>query len=145
MSLILTRKAPLRVPRRWKADIVASPHRWHLAVSCFGRDRWQLPKYRECDQGKCLELLVAVKRAWRKVCVSRSVERISPGTRIRGVYASSGLVEIRQDFLGNYVSVFGLRLRTERKIKSFRRQLIASMRLGQKYQKELEKNRTKFV
>jgi hypothetical protein len=142
MSTVLTSRAPLRVASRWRAEIVATDRQWQLSVTYFGGGRQDLPRYHACDRRKCLELIVAVKRAWRKIRFARSMRKSARGTILKGVYdVSSSLVEIRPGLLSDYICVFGVRLRMARDVHAFRRGMIASVKLGQKFQEELRNNR----
>jgi hypothetical protein len=146
MSTMLTSRAPLRAANQWKAEIVATDRRWQLSVTYFGEGHRDLPRYYACDRKKCLELIVAVKRAWRKLRFARSMRKSSPGTILKGVYDISGsLVEIRPGFLGDYIRVFGIRLRTVRDVRAFRKGMIASIKLGQRFQAELRGNRNSLA
>ena len=146
MSTILTSRAPLRATNQWKAEIVATDRRWQLSVTYFGEGHRDLPRYYACDRRKCLELIVAVKRAWRKICFAKSMRKSSPGTILKGVYdISGGLVEIRPGLFGDYIRVFGVRLRTAHDVRAFRKAMIASIKLGQRFQAELRSNRNSLA
>ncbi len=147
MSAVLTSRAPLRAAGRWRAEIVATDRRWHLSVAHLGEGRHELPRYYACDRRRCLELVVTVKRAWRRILFARKVRRGSPGTIVKGVYdVSGGLVEVRPGrLLGDHVRVLGVRLRTSRDVRAFRRAMIASVRLGQRLQAELRDGRGRLA
>jgi hypothetical protein len=146
MSTVLTSRAPLRVANRWKAEIVATDGQWQLSVTYIGEGHRGLPRYYAYDRRKCLELIVAVKRAWRKIRFARSMRKSSRGTLLKGVYNVSGnLVEIRPSLLGDYIRVFGVRLRMARDVRAFRKAMIGSIRLGQRFQAKLRGNRSRLA
>ena len=145
MPLVLTRQAPLRLPRRWRAEIVASERGWHLAVTHAGPRGATHPKYYTLDAKGCLELLAGVKRGWRRIAFHRGLRRASPGASLRGIYASSGAVAVGRDLLGDHVAVFGLRLRTRRAVARFRRAVHACVRLGRAFRRELARNRGRLA
>jgi hypothetical protein len=135
MSPTLTGRAPLRIPRR--AEVVASARGWHLAVAHAEPDSRRQPKYYLLDRRKCLELLLAVRRAWWRIEFQRAARGAAPGARLEGLYVSSELVEVRRDLLGDHVRVLGVKLRRAGRVRAFRRGLLASMRLGRRFSAEL--------
>jgi len=145
MSLILARKAPLRVGYGWKAEVVASRHGWHLAVTCSRPEAGRWLGIVSFDIRACLGLLLALKRAWGKVCFHRNVKKTSPGTIIKGLYSSSEMPAIGVDIFGDYVQVFGLKLRTQRQLNRFRASLLSSLRLGQRFHRSIRKNSSALV
>jgi hypothetical protein len=107
MSLILTRKAPLRVGRGWSARVVADDHGWHLAISTSGSRGAARTRYHALTRRRCLDLLLAVKVAWWRVAFRRAMRRA--GTDLAGIHFASEFVEIGGDWLGDHVLVFGTR------------------------------------
>jgi hypothetical protein len=113
-SLVLTAKAPLRVPRRWRAEVVASARGWHLAVTRPGPARGSPPRRHAFDGKACLGILADVKRGWRRIALRRRLGRASPGASLRGIYSSSGPVQVGRDLLGDHVLALGVEPRTRR-------------------------------
>jgi hypothetical protein len=119
---------------------VASARGWHLAVVHAEPDGRRQPKYYLLDRRKCLDLLLALRRAWWRVEFQRAARAASPGARMEGLYVSSELVEVRRDLLGDHVRVLGVKLRRAGAVRAFRRSLVASMRLGRRFSAELARN-----
>ena len=138
MSLTLTAKAPLPGPSR--PEIVAGASSWHLAVVHHEPDNRRVPKHYRLDRRACLDLLLAVKRAWWRVDFGRRARTASPGMHVEGLYVSSPLVEVEHGFFGEHVRVLGVKLRKERSVRAFREALVASMRLGRQLSADLARN-----
>ena len=143
LSLTLTGRAPLKIPR--KAEIVASAQKWQLAITHFEPDNRAQPKYYLFDRRKCLDLILAVKRAWWRIAFHRAMRKAAPGTRLEGIYTASELLELKRDLFGDHISLFGMRLRKARHVKAFRRGMLASMRLGRRFSGELVRNRNRLA
>ncbi len=143
MSLTLTGRAPLAIHSH--PEVVASARGWYLAVVHHEPDNRQVPKHYRLDRRACLDLLLAVKRAWWRIQFSRAARNRSPGMQIEGLYVTSPLVEVAHSLLGEHVRVLGVKLRTAKSVRAFRQSLIASMRLGRQLVAELARNAAKLA
>lgn len=137
-SLTLIGKAPLRIQR--KAEIVASTQKWHLAITHVEPDNRAQPKLYVFDRRRCLDLVLAVKRAWWRIAFHEAMRKSVPGTRIEGIYTASEFLELKRDLFGDHIALFGVKLRRRRHVRAFRRSMIAVMRLGRRFSHELVRN-----
>lgn len=138
MSMTLTARAPLGVAHQ--PEIVAAASGWYLSVVHHEEDNRRVPKHYRLDRRGCLDLLLAVKRAWWRVAFGRSARHGAPGLQVEGLYVSSPLVEVAHGFFGDHVRVLGVKLRSEKAVRAFRKGLLASMLQGRRLRADLARN-----